>query len=71
MWMVMMAGMMTASVAPESLLYARVGRQARAEGVVFAATGWLAAGYSPPGPRSPLLPPSHNAALCNLRCSRT
>jgi len=35
MWMVMMAAMMTASVAPMSLLYARVGRQARAEGVVF------------------------------------
>ena len=27
------------------LIYARVGRQARAEGKLFAATGWFAAGY--------------------------
>ena len=45
MWVVMMAGMMTPSAAPMVLLYARVGRQAGAQGVVFAATGWFAAGY--------------------------
>jgi predicted metal-binding membrane protein len=45
MWAVMMAGMMTPSAAPMILLYARVGRQARAQGAVFAATGWFAAGY--------------------------
>jgi predicted metal-binding membrane protein len=45
MWAVMMVGMMTPSAAPMILLYARVGRQARAQGAVFAATGWFAAGY--------------------------
>lgn len=45
MWAVMMAGMMTPSAAPMILLYARVGRQARAQGHPFAATGWFAAGY--------------------------
>ena len=45
MWAVMMTGMMIPSAAPMILLYARVGRQARAQGAVFAATGWFAAGY--------------------------
>jgi predicted metal-binding membrane protein len=45
MWAVMMIGMMTPSAAPMILIYARVGRQARAEGKLFAATGWFAAGY--------------------------
>ena len=45
MWAVMMAGMMTPLAAPMILLYARVGRQARTQGAVFAATGWFAAGY--------------------------
>ena len=45
MWTTMMIGMMTPSVAPIVLLYARVGRQARADGELFAATGWFAGGY--------------------------
>jgi predicted metal-binding membrane protein len=45
MWTVMMIGMMTPSVAPIILLYARVGRHAAAKGKAFAATGWFAAGY--------------------------
>jgi predicted metal-binding membrane protein len=45
MWAIMMVGMMTPSVAPMILLYARVGRQARAAEKPFAATGWFAAGY--------------------------
>lgn len=45
MWAVMMVGMMTPSVAPMLLLYARVGRQARQQNYPFAATGWFAAGY--------------------------
>jgi predicted metal-binding membrane protein len=45
MWAVMMVGMMTPSAAPMMLMYARVGRQAKADGKVFAATGWFAAGY--------------------------
>jgi predicted metal-binding membrane protein len=45
MWTVMMVGMMTPSAAPMILIYARVGRQARAEGRPFAATGWFAGGY--------------------------
>jgi predicted metal-binding membrane protein len=45
MWAVMMIGMMTPSAAPMILLYARVGRQARAEGKLFASTGWFAGGY--------------------------
>jgi len=45
MWMVMMIGMMTPSVAPMILIYARVGRQAAREGKLFAASGWFAAGY--------------------------
>ena len=45
MWAIMMVGMMTPSVAPVILLYARVGRQAVSSGKPFAATGWFAAGY--------------------------
>jgi predicted metal-binding membrane protein len=50
MWAVMMVGMMAPSAAPMILLYARVGRQARAgqgriSGRPFAATGWFASGY--------------------------
>jgi len=45
MWVVMMIGMMTPSAAPMILLYARVGRQARADGRPFASTGWFAGGY--------------------------
>lgn len=45
MWVVMMIGMMTPSAAPMILLYARVGRQARADGRLFASTGWFAGGY--------------------------
>src|SRR5262245_36475558 len=42
MWSVMMVGMMLPSAAPMILLYARVGRQARADGILFAPTGWFA-----------------------------
>src|SRR5271168_5110674 len=45
MWVVMMIGMMTPSVAPMILIYARVGRQAASEGKSFAASGWFAVGY--------------------------
>jgi len=45
MWVVMMIGMMTPSAAPMILLYARVGRQARADGKPFASTFWFAGGY--------------------------
>ncbi len=45
MWSVMMVGMMTPSVAPMALLYAVVGRKARADRQPFAATGWFFAGY--------------------------
>ncbi len=45
MWVVMMIGMMTPSAAPMILLYALVGRQARADGKPFASTGWFAGGY--------------------------
>jgi predicted metal-binding membrane protein len=45
MWAVMMVGMMTPSVAPMILIYARVGRQASAQGKPFTATGWFATGY--------------------------
>ncbi|WP_048648358.1 DUF2182 domain-containing protein [Nitratireductor soli] len=45
MWAVMMVGMMTPSAAPMILLYARVGRQAAADGRPFAATGFFAGGY--------------------------
>src|SRR5438093_6605991 len=45
MWAVMMVGMMAPSAAPMILIYARVGRQGKARGKPFAATGWFAAGY--------------------------
>jgi predicted metal-binding membrane protein len=45
MWVVMMIGMMTPSVAPMILIYARVGRQAATQGKPFAASAWFAAGY--------------------------
>ena len=45
MWAVMMVGMMTPSVSPVILLYARVGRHAETQGQPFAAAGWFAAGY--------------------------
>jgi predicted metal-binding membrane protein len=45
MWAVMMVGMMAPSAAPMLLMYARVGRQGRAQGKPLAATGWFAAGY--------------------------
>lgn len=45
MWAVMMIGMMTPSIAPMILIYARVGRQAHTSGHPFAASGWFASGY--------------------------
>jgi predicted metal-binding membrane protein len=45
MWAVMMVGMMTPSAAPMILIYARVGRQASAQGKPFAPAGWFVAGY--------------------------
>jgi predicted metal-binding membrane protein len=45
MWIVMMVGMMTPSVAPMVLIYARVGRQAVAQSKPFASSLWLAGGY--------------------------
>lgn len=45
MWAVMMVGMMTPSVAPLILIYARVGRQAAAQQQPFAASAFLAGGY--------------------------
>src|SRR5215470_3069380 len=45
MWAVMMVGMMAPSAAPMILMYASVGRRAKAQGKPFAATGWFAAGY--------------------------
>ena len=45
MWAVMMIGMMTPSVAPMILLYAKVGRRARSNSEPFASAGWFVAGY--------------------------
>ena len=45
MWVVMMIGMMTPSVAPMILIYARVGRQVADEGRPLAASAWFALGY--------------------------
>jgi len=45
MWAVMMVGMMLPSVAPMVLIYARVARQALAQGKPFAASGWFVTGY--------------------------
>src|SRR5215471_16334265 len=39
MWAVMMVGMMAPSAAPMILMYARIGRQGRAQGKPYAATG--------------------------------
>ena len=44
MWVVMMIGMMTPSVAPMILIYARIGRQTSIEGQPFAASAWFALG---------------------------
>jgi len=45
MWVVMMIGMMTPSVAPMILMFARIGREATLAGKPFAASSWFAAGY--------------------------
>ena len=45
MWVVMMIGMMTPSVAPMTLLYARVGRQAAIRNKPFPAAMWFLGGY--------------------------
>jgi predicted metal-binding membrane protein len=45
MWAIMMIGMMTPSVAPMLLIYARVARHANERAQPFASTGWFAAGY--------------------------
>jgi predicted metal-binding membrane protein len=42
MWAVMMVGMMAPSAAPMILIYARVGRQGKADGKPVVATGWFA-----------------------------
>src|ERR1700733_5401917 len=44
MWAVMMVGMMAPSAAPMILIYARLGRQGKAESKPFAGTGWVVAG---------------------------
>jgi len=45
MWIVMMIGMMTPSVAPMILIYTRVGRQAVKNGKLFAGTAWFTGAY--------------------------
>ncbi len=45
MWVVMMIGMMTPSVTPMILMYARVGRGAASAGKPFAPTAWFVGGY--------------------------
>src|SRR5918996_2871595 len=45
MWVAMMIGMMTPSVAPMVLIYARIGRQTVGEGRPLAASAWFALGY--------------------------
>ncbi|HUE79740.1 MAG TPA: DUF2182 domain-containing protein [Sphingomicrobium sp.] len=45
MWLVMMVGMMTPSVAPMILIYARVARHESSRGKPFAPAGWFALGY--------------------------
>jgi predicted metal-binding membrane protein len=45
MWVVMMIGMMTPSVAPMILIYARIGRQEGGEGWPLTASAWFALGY--------------------------
>jgi predicted metal-binding membrane protein len=45
MWVVMTIGMMTPSVAPIILIYARIGRRAVGEARPFTASAWFALGY--------------------------
>jgi predicted metal-binding membrane protein len=45
MWIVMMIGMMTPSVAPTVLLYAGFASRSASQGQVFPGAGWFAAGY--------------------------
>jgi predicted metal-binding membrane protein len=45
MWAVMMVGMMTPSVSPMVLTYARFARSSAAQGVPFASAAWFAGGY--------------------------
>jgi predicted metal-binding membrane protein len=45
MWVAMMIGMMTPSVAPMILIYAHVGHHAAGEGRPLAASAWFALGY--------------------------
>ena len=45
MWIVMMVGMMTPSVAPTVLLYAEFARRNTREGQSFPSVGWFVAGY--------------------------
>lgn len=45
MWIVMMVGMMTPSVAPTVLLYAAFARRNTRQGQVFPSAGWFVAGY--------------------------
>lgn len=45
MWIVMMIGMMTPSVAPVVLLYGEFARRAAGQAQEFPAAGWFAAGY--------------------------
>jgi len=45
MWAIMMVAMMTPSATPMVLLYAGVGRKARADGRVFSSSAWFVAGY--------------------------
>jgi len=45
MWAVMMVGMMTPSVAPVVLIYARVADQAAGQGTQFAPPAWFVVGY--------------------------
>jgi predicted metal-binding membrane protein len=48
MWAVMMIGMMTPSVTPMLLIYARVGREAVHQGKPLAASAYFAVGYLSP-----------------------
>jgi predicted metal-binding membrane protein len=45
MWIVMMIGMMTPSVAPTVLFYVEYARRSAAQGHVFPTAGWFAGGY--------------------------
>jgi predicted metal-binding membrane protein len=45
MWIVMMIGMMTPSVAPTVLLYTEYVRRSATQGRVFPAAGWFVSGY--------------------------